>query len=1127
MASYVDAAAKIAKAAKANKSKSGGGLKLPQLGGITALKDLVFGLPLGLAKLAAAPLPGGDPAGEVYSRAAKTLASGGAGFLINAPISPLALPGINNAARSAVGSVLGEEYKPKSLKEQIDSRGIIPTLVENLSWAAGGAGAAGKLAKLGELGRAAEAANAAVKAGELAAVPENLAARASTISKLEKIASPYKTIGREVLRPATKAAEAIKLGEAAGPGKVASAVGRLGAEDAGAIRQGIVKGLAKAEEVATGFETKRLAKDATFTQEMDKRKVANSPEVGALKRATQKELIGKQLADGTVITPELANKLVGNEVRARLEGISSVTDSLAPEARQVVESKLGDIGALTKERIPQELLSSGGKATPLGAAIDSITEHMRTVLPEDTKVATAAERAATEATKAVAKTQAKADRLVERAAKIREGLTPESVRALAEIRRIDSKIADAHIVGDAAALAELDAARAAIVKQVGAKTLAKVDSAEALSKKAAELRHAEAPGAAYSNKLFDKIGRYEAKATRLENEAARIQKHLHPNDVAGLNRLRKIQDDIAAAGSDAEHLRVLRESHDAIMDSLGPQALAIDEIATNLLKDAEKARGKAADVVAKSELRAYHPLYAAVQELFKDAETNKVLGESMPEISNAFTSVVANAKAKGFDPKYIAAFTDDQVKNLVYNNVRLGSAKGLSDLIKVSGRKTAFAESRGFDSLLAAINETAHVENTNALLHAIKDRVAVPYQEGVKGFTPFKLSDDAAKYMVPDSVANMLRRYSATHEHAIFAAMRKVTNPWRTFMLTLSPRWYVNNVFGNLILAKAEGVKFQDFTKAWASYKLGTKGKHWWSAGDKSFEDVAGVLTGNLSSDVGHGALFNYPKGVEGLKLASKEGVGTAAKLLESKMTRANEAVDDLVRAAVYHKGVRTGLGEADAALRAQKALVNYLDLDAFERDVVRSIIPFYAWQKSILKMTAKFPIDHPALAGLSLMMDRLNEDLARSRFGGEVPEGYKGLLSLPGIGNLNTKNINPFQDAWQLASPEGIANSVAIVPNIFIRKAFGAPDGFATHYQIDEYGNKVPTVSAGEEILQVGAGLPQVRAGAALANKELMGRKINSRVREAGKVVGVPTYTDQQVRDAVARLQKNTKNGQ
>jgi hypothetical protein len=201
--------------------------------------------------------------------------------------------------------------------------------------------------------------------------------------------------------------------------------------------------------------------------------------------------------------------------------------------------------------------------------------------------------------------------------------------------------------------------------------------------------------------------------------------------------------------------------------------------------------------------------------------------------------------------------------------------------------------------------------------------------------------------------------------------------------------------------------------------------------------------------------------------------------------------------------------------MRSYEALVDYGNLSSFERQVVRTMVPFYSWQKGMLRLVARFPIDHPVAAGITMMLGRLNEELARDQFGEDMPEGYLGLIPLPGGGAFNTRSLNPFQDAAALTTPQGIASSVNPYIQAIVRNALGAPEGgFVKYQRVNEFGQAVPDTSLPEDIGATFTGVPQARLVTGLGGPQP--------TQAAGRFFGVPAYTQADVQKILARTRRS-----
>jgi hypothetical protein len=496
--------------------------------------------------------------------------------------------------------------------------------------------------------------------------------------------------------------------------------------------------------------------------------------------------------------------------------------------------------------------------------------------------------------------------------------------------------------------------------------------------------------------------------------------------------------------------------------------------------------------------REYRPMGEAFDSLAKEAKTNPELASALEDVSVNFPAVIDRMKELGGDPAHIRDFTEAEVKKLMYDTIRLGDVGKLGKETSAGTRKAwtgALARegknARSIEALAASIVEVHHELRTNQLVDFIEEGIATPWagkQELPKGFVEWdpirnkmtgkegEATSGATRYIVPKQVDTVLKRMNQDFNHGIFRGISKLTNPWRGLILTLSPRWYVNNFMGNTILATLEGVRLRDWKQAWESFKNKDAGGR--------YADVPAVSGHAFVSDVGERNMVP----TKSIKEAITTGdgplnkIGRARRQTGHNLRRLNEVVDEFARSAVYHRAKRVGMTEEAALVRAQKALIDYGDMSPFEQQVVRSIVPFYAWQKGILKVVARMPIDHPVAAGVMMQLGALQNGINEDRMGGELPFGYAGLVGVGeggGGGAVNTRGFNPFADSLSLTTPEGIAGSINPFADILVRKALGAPDGgFVTQRSMSGYGTAVPDVPVGTALGDIGAGVPAFQLG-------------------------------------------------
>jgi hypothetical protein len=313
----------------------------------------------------------------------------------------------------------------------------------------------------------------------------------------------------------------------------------------------------------------------------------------------------------------------------------------------------------------------------------------------------------------------------------------------------------------------------------------------------------------------------------------------------------------------------------------------------------------------------------------------------------------------------------------------------------------------------------------------------------------------------------MLRSEVADHNHWSYTAVGKITSPWRAAVLTLSPGWYARNFAGNLAVAMADGVSVADWKTAWAAYRS--------KDAFGPFKDMPWVTDNTLASEAGalHQASV-IPRAGGDSGLPSRAGLSEAMSesgrikgatgYAMARMQRVNAVVDEFARAAVYSKNRRLNMPQEMAWKRATEAMVDYHNLSPFERSAVRSVIPFYSWQKGILKVTANQALDHPARAAILQQLGQMQEDYVAGVFGvdgGDVPEYYRHII----LGDKNIRSWNPFADTSDILSPEGIAKSMNPFMEIAVRKGLGAPDFFPESFRMGPFGTVEEDVNVPDEL--------------------------------------------------------------
>lgn len=518
----------------------------------------------------------------------------------------------------------------------------------------------------------------------------------------------------------------------------------------------------------------------------------------------------------------------------------------------------------------------------------------------------------------------------------------------------------------------------------------------------------------------------------------------------------------------------------------------------------------------------WQPLWKATTDLIDEAKNNPLLAAELDKLPQTFTELIARAEQLGWDPVHVRNFTPAQTDALVYRTMKLGRTnEALGTEVAAKTRAVRrFSEKSGYasiESLVAAANELTWEARTNGVVDMVEKTFAqVVGPDGTipDRFVPWgprraslvetnpataERTVQPGDLVIPKTVDDVLRRWTKDYSHPSLAIAKKITSPWKTFVLTLSPKWYVHRIFGNMVLATIDGAKLQDWVRAWNAYRA---------------EAIPEGVKGNtfVEASTGEKSLFPPATGIDGLKQAyDNRGATGALSHVTGTLGRSHEVIDEIARTAVYFKGIRTGLLPDVAMNGIYKALVDYNDLSPFERQVVQAVVPFYPWMKGLLKIGLKFPIDHPRLTAISFYLDRLNQDIQQKTYGTVLPHGYRGVIDLPILGSINTRTYNPLLGAGTLLTPQGIETALNPFLDMAVRAGLNAPKPGTGVPGIGEYGQKVSNVDALKALQDLGVGLPQAQAVAPSAQ--------GATLPAAGaRFLGLPLMSDAQTKALAAR---------
>lgn len=520
---------------------------------------------------------------------------------------------------------------------------------------------------------------------------------------------------------------------------------------------------------------------------------------------------------------------------------------------------------------------------------------------------------------------------------------------------------------------------------------------------------------------------------------------------------------------------------------------------------ADSVAGRLADQIANpGQSRvppAYQPVWRAVNEIKAMVKKSPELEPILADLPKAYGDAVAAMDEAGFTPAHLSDWSTSKIRSLAYGTARLGPTdRGVGTEALATSRKarTGYMANQGLanrsiESMAAMIAEPAQEIRSNHVVDFTERNWTQPLAHGAevpKGWTlwsPVKRGllgiDTPAgareavgeQSIIPTEVARVFRRYSADGiDNPMIRALQRVQSPWKSLLLTWSPKFYLNHILGHVVLSALAGATHPtDWAKAWTVMRSG-------------FKDLPEVTAQSLvQAELGSTAFVDYP----GVRTAKETGgYREALTQVSRNLHHVVNTADSFARAAVVMADVRKGVPVETALQHAAEALVDYNDLNAIERTAVRAVIPFYGFQKGVLRLVARLPLDHPIAAGMMVKIGQLNEKWAVDANGNPLPSAYSGIFDVPGLGSLDTKPINPLKDAEGLVTPEGIMGSLHPIVKLMVQAAVGAP---AVHvdntgrivanrgqtFHVGPTGAPVADINPGQELQSVFETTPQVSA--------------------------------------------------
>jgi hypothetical protein len=359
-------------------------------------------------------------------------------------------------------------------------------------------------------------------------------------------------------------------------------------------------------------------------------------------------------------------------------------------------------------------------------------------------------------------------------------------------------------------------------------------------------------------------------------------------------------------------------------------------------------------------------------------------------------------------------------------SVRARSTKRLKDVVFDPENGISFkVEDAG---LLKSIKEwKAGIGNATPEMKAMLDK-GYDFTEIVKG--------DGVFFALPKPIADDLaaanRLWTNSEElNSMFEGFRKWQSVWKG-MAVFSPGFHARNMYGNWFNNWLAGVNDpRDYAEAFAQ-QTAKSGKYY----DLALKN--GILQGGqITAELGEFA------GIE--KIPSLAG-----KIINSRPMRANRAagafIENNAKLAHFINKMKKGMSEEEARASVNKYLFDYTALTPFERDVMRTIIPFYSWMRFNIPLQVEAMIANPQKYGRIAKLINNLEQMSADQRDLTTPDYFEELHAIrtpkaigEGFAHLNGQPVQPtffnpnlpFQDLNRF-NIRDIASSISPLPKLF-----------------------------------------------------------------------------------------------
>lgn len=259
-------------------------------------------------------------------------------------------------------------------------------------------------------------------------------------------------------------------------------------------------------------------------------------------------------------------------------------------------------------------------------------------------------------------------------------------------------------------------------------------------------------------------------------------------------------------------------------------------------------------------------------------------------------------------------------------------------------------------------------------------------------------------------------------------ALEPAARGWKSVVLAMRPAWQVNNAIGNSVMAMFRGqIDPLDYFRIMATEAPAALRRHRLGLDPVDGRIAAGVaddliqtrLSRMTDDATGVDAASGAPQSVEQALAQTEITTGSATTGFRAGVKRwttgsyqLNNYVDNLNRLTVMIANADGPGGVHGALALAEQSLGDYSKMTGTERRYVRTLFPFWAWQRHIMKLTfSSFGATHITRTSMMAHVGTLAADQDEWR---EMLLDYQqGNVRLGDSDNfVQMRGMNPFQDA-------------------------------------------------------------------------------------------------------------------